>query len=135
MERELRKAEHLCGTWVYLGNGESWCIPALPLGKSRIPILAALRETWKFKEELVKNPTENALELSDKVFEATANFCFEVLKVNYPALTREQFDSENLITIHQSNVIAEIVQGQHALESVLDSKKNGEVSKTEVKRM
>ena len=129
MEKDMRKSPNLAGTWVLLGDGAKWCVPALPLGKDCEPVLASMEKLFEAQDKHKKNAatdTAGIVAATRELMAIAADFAFALLKVNYPRLEREYFDSNNLVTLQHSNIFQEIVQGTTALGETIGEKNPGE---------
>jgi hypothetical protein len=122
VEKGWRKHEELAGSWVLLGDGSMWCVPALPLGAGCLLVLEKLEKLYDFQDQAVQTvggDIKAQLALTRKVIEAGADFAYTVLNLNYPGLTREYFDQENLVTMQHISVIQSIVQGEKELGEII----------------
>ncbi|MEA2112434.1 MAG: hypothetical protein U9P50_00465 [Patescibacteria group bacterium] len=119
-EKELRKCETPNGTWLRLGDGESWCISPLPLGSACDEILISLEELYSLQEqEIPKDETTvQTMTRTRILLNKSATFAYLLLKVNYPRLTREIFDALNLVTLPQCMLFQKICQGGEDLGDV-----------------
>lgn len=133
MERRLRKSEYLngCGTWVYLGDGEKWCISSLPLGSRCNEILAPLEKLYILQENLPETgaKTVEILKHTKEMADASASFMFVLLQVNYPKLERKYFDETPLVTMQHSAIFQRIIQGTTGLNEIIGAPKDGEDEK------
>jgi len=125
-EKKLRKCEHPSGTWVYLGDGEKWCISALPLGKSGDEILDKIEKVFALQEtETNLGVTEiDEIRTLRKYIKAGGDFAFSLLKLNYPGLTKEYFEAESLVTTQQVNFFVLICQGGTGLGDIIGAPKD-----------
>lgn len=123
MEKELRKQEYLVGTWVPLGDGEKWCVPALPLGKRSNEILEKLEKLFELRESVSQLLTDgNAKEqvkITQKIFAAAAEMAFAALHLNYPKLSQEYFDETCLVTTQHISIFESILQGETKIGEVI----------------
>ena len=123
IEQSLRKYEHLCGTWLLLGNGEKWCIPAMSLGRSGQTLLDKLFDLQRKEEELESNPTD--IKKIKEVFRAAANFARIILNQNYPELTKELFEKLDLVTVQHIPIITGICKGEKGMNEIISSPVTG----------
>ena len=128
VERKLRKQEILAGTWVKLGDGELWCVPALPLGKQGDVVLDKLEALQRTQEEKLPEKLEEIQAHSRKLVGAASEFCFVLLKVNYPGLERQYFDDAALVTMQHLGLFQRVVQGATQLGEIIGEPEPGEVS-------
>ena len=128
MEKELRKCENPSGTWVRLGNGELWCVSALPLGSGCDIILDSLEALYVVQEKIApeKETAIETIKRSKELLLSSASFAYQLLRINYPNLTKEAFDENNLVTLHQSNIFQRIVQGGTGLGEIIGGSELGE---------
>lgn len=124
VEESLRKNQNLFGTWLRLGDGETWCFSPMPLGKGGNTILSCLERLFACQEgaakKILAGEQSNALVLTAKdVLDAAREFAFTALKINYPGLTCEYFDENNLCTIRHINQITRIVQGENEISELI----------------
>lgn len=108
LEKSLRKKPYLSGTWLLLGNGETWCVSSCPLGKRGEAALAHLTSLDKVRKKVLELPDEEG---ARKMMEATFSLCLFALQLNYPALTREKTEEEDLLQVAHGPLIVQILQG------------------------
>lgn len=123
-EKTLRKCENVCGTWVRLGNGELWCVPAMPLGKKRIKILDLFKQVIDLQEKTEKATPTEQFAMIEAGLDVSAKLAYEMLLLNYPLLTPAQFDSEDLVTMQHGRLFLDVLQGRNALGEIIDLKKS-----------
>lgn len=130
-EKDCRTFDEPCGTWLLLGNGEYWCIPALPLGKHRKTILGKLKALATMENLLTETSedSDKQIEKAEKLFDAGAELLFVVLRQNYSKLSRSTFDSANLVTAQHIAPIAAIVRGETEIGERLGGLSSGEFVK------
>jgi hypothetical protein len=131
-EKTLRKCENPRGTWYMLGNGEKWCIPAMPLGQKRHQILEFLKKIRILEEDLkkAKDDSDAALSLTGDLFEIAHSALVYVLQLNYPNVTEEFADEENLFSSNDLYKILAIVQGNALLEELMEAQQPDEKKMT-----
>ena len=121
-EKSLRKHEHLSGTWVVLGDGEKWCVPALPLGKACDAILDKMDECNAVFERM-REPGLTETDLKELFREralAGLDFCTSLLQVNYPGLTQEIADERCLFTLYHATIFNQIAGGAVGIMDLVD---------------
>lgn len=120
-EEELRKCTSPPGVWLKLGDGEKWCISALPLGRIGDEILDKIEKVFKFQKEKEEEDTtteEDTIRLRGYL-RVGADFAYTLLKVNYPGLTFEYFEDQSLVTISNINTLVIICQGGSVLGDLI----------------
>ena len=55
----------------------------------------------------------------DRLMESSANLALQLLQVNYPKLTREQCDDENLVTMQHAAIMTSIAKGERELGEII----------------
>ena len=121
-EKELRKRESLCGSWVLLGDGEKWCVPSLPLGGKRDELI---KKFESLLDTITKVSGPNAAgKLSNDLFASSLDFCTSLLRHNYPNLDDEHVSKSDLITMQHVKVFMQVFQGEKDLGAVIGVEKN-----------
>lgn len=122
VEKSLRKCENLKGSWTFLGNGENWCIPAMPLGKKRKPILEKLTEIAKLEDQIIKledAKPEEKIKCMDDFMDCAFDLFYLAIVINYPNLTKDKFEYLDLFSLSDIPKIVMIVKGESNLAELL----------------
>lgn len=119
LEKSLRKHPYLAGTWVLLGNGEKWCISSCPLGRRGEIVLSQMQKIDEARAE-VANLEDVAG--SQKMMQVTFEFCLFVLQLNYPKLTQEIAEENELFQIAHGPLVVQILQGNFEIGTTIGSK-------------
>lgn len=96
----------------------------MPLGRKRIKILELFKQVIDLQEKTDKaSPTEQ-FSLIELGLDVSAKLAYEMLLLNYPALTWDQFDNETLVTMQHGRLFLDVLQGRRELGEIIDLKKS-----------